>query len=150
MYFCMTPMWNTDLLESVGENFDVSLVMKEFSGVKQFTIWWVTLEQQDSLTDKKLKHKCQVVTQEKLDDIGSRLERTPRKSLKCLAQETGVLKASASKASQLLKFSPYKTTVIHTLQPCNLASRVHFCSWFLQSAVEGEIDLQLTFFSDEM
>jgi hypothetical protein len=44
------------------------------------------------LRDKKLKHKCQVLTQEKLDDIGSRLEHTPRKSLKCPAQETGVLK----------------------------------------------------------
>jgi hypothetical protein len=26
----MTPMWNTDLLESVGKNFDVNFVMKEF------------------------------------------------------------------------------------------------------------------------
>jgi hypothetical protein len=34
-YFCMTPVWNTDLLESVGENF----VMKEFPVHKQFTIW---------------------------------------------------------------------------------------------------------------
>jgi hypothetical protein len=29
------------------------------------------------------------------------------------------------------------------------ASRVHFCSWFLQSVVDGEIDQQTTFFSDE-
>jgi hypothetical protein len=26
---------------------------------------------------------------------------------------------------------------------------VHFCSWFLQSVVEGELNLQLTFFCDE-
>jgi hypothetical protein len=31
-----------------------------------------------------------VLTEEKLDDIGVRLEHTPRKSLKRLAQETGV------------------------------------------------------------
>jgi hypothetical protein len=37
---------------------------------------------------------------------------------------------------------------MHALQPRNPASRVHFCSWFLQSIVEGEIDLQLTFVSD--
>jgi hypothetical protein len=29
------------------------------------------------------------------------------------------------------------------------ASKVHFCSWFLQSVIEGEIDPHLTFFSDE-
>jgi hypothetical protein len=38
---------------------------------------------------------------------------------------------------------------MYTLQPCNSASRIHFCNWFLQSVVEGEIDLQPTFFSDE-
>jgi hypothetical protein len=31
---------NTDLLESVGENF----VMKEFPADKQFTIWWINLD----------------------------------------------------------------------------------------------------------
>jgi hypothetical protein len=38
---------------------------------------------------------------------------------------------------------------MHALQPRDLASRVHFCSWFLQFVVEGEIDPQLIFFSDE-
>jgi hypothetical protein len=54
-----------------------------------------------------------VLTDEKLDDIGARLEHIPRKSLKCLAQETGVSKSSARIASQLLKLIPYKTAVIH-------------------------------------
>jgi hypothetical protein len=38
---------------------------------------------------------------------------------------------------------------MHALQLRNPASRVHFCIWFLQSVFKGEIDLQLTFFSDE-
>jgi hypothetical protein len=54
-------------------------------------------------------------------------------------------KSSARRATQLLKLRPYKTTVIHTSQPCNPASRVHFCSWFLQSVIKGEINLQFTF-----
>jgi hypothetical protein len=33
--------------------------------------------------------------------------------------------------------------------PHDPASRFHFCYWFLQSVIRGEIDLQLTFFSDE-
>jgi hypothetical protein len=42
---------------------------------------------------------------EKLDDIGARLEHTPRKSLKRLAQETEVSKSSARTATHLLKES---------------------------------------------
>jgi hypothetical protein len=38
---------------------------------------------------------------------------------------------------------------MHALQPRDPASTVHFCSWFLQSVVKGEIDPQLAFFSDE-
>jgi hypothetical protein len=44
-----------------------------------------------------------VLTEEKLNDIGARLEHTPRKSLKHLAQEAGVSKSSARTATQLLK-----------------------------------------------
>jgi hypothetical protein len=65
------------------------------------------------LIDKKQKHKGRVLT-EKLDDIGARLEHTPRKSLKRLAQEIGVSKSCARRATQLLKHRFYKTTVIHT------------------------------------
>jgi hypothetical protein len=79
------------------------------------------------LIDKKTKYKCLVLT-EKLDDIGARLEHTPRKSLKRLAQETGVSKSNARTATQLLKLRPYKTIVIHTLQPRDSASRVRSCS----------------------
>jgi hypothetical protein len=98
------------------------------------------------LTDKKQKHSHQVLTEEKLDDIGARLENTPRKSLKHLAPETRVSKSSARTATQLLKLRLYKTTVIHALQPRSSVSRVHFCSWFPQAVIESEIDLQLTFF----
>jgi hypothetical protein len=63
--------------------------------------------------DRKQKHKRRVLPEEKLDDIGARREHTPRKSLKRLAQETGVSKPSARTATQLLKFRLYKRTVIH-------------------------------------
>jgi hypothetical protein len=53
-----------------------------------------------------------MLTEEKLDDIGARFEHTPRKSLKHLAQKTGMSKSSARRATQLLKLRPYKTTVI--------------------------------------
>jgi hypothetical protein len=60
-----------------------------------------------------------------------------------------VSKHRAWTATQLRKLRTHKTTVIHAFQPRDSASKVHFCSWFLQSVVEGEIDPQLIFFSDE-
>jgi hypothetical protein len=91
-----------NLLESVGKNFNANFVMKAFPADKQ-------------------KHKCRVLTAEKSEDIGAIFEHTPRKSLKCLAQETGMSKPSARMSTQLLKLGPYKTTVIHALQPCDPA-----------------------------
>jgi uncharacterized membrane-anchored protein YhcB (DUF1043 family) len=67
------------------------------------------------LIQKKQKHKHQMLTEEKLDDIQTRLKHTPRKSLKHLAQDTGMSETSARNAIQLLKFRPYKTSVIHAL-----------------------------------
>jgi transposase len=55
------------------------------------------------LIDKKQKHKRRVLSEEKLNDIGARLEHTRRKSLKGLSQETGVSKSRAGTATQLLK-----------------------------------------------
>jgi hypothetical protein len=119
-------------------------MMKEFPADKQFHNLVNKLRSTELLIGKKQKHKCQVLTEEKLNDIGATLEQTPRKSLKRLAQENGVSKSSARMATQLLKLRPYKTTAIHALQPRDPASRVLFCSWFLQSVVEGEIDPRLT------
>jgi transposase len=76
---------------------------------------------------KKQNHKRRLLTEEKLDDIGARFEHTPRKSLKRLAQEAGVSEYSTRTAKQLLKLRPYRTTVIHDLQPRDPSSRVHFC-----------------------
>jgi hypothetical protein len=96
------------------------------------------------LIDKKQKHKHQVFTEEKSDDIGVRLEHMRKEWLKHLAQEAGVSKSSARMTTQLLKLRPYRTTVIHALQPYDPFKSVYLCSWFLQSVVECGINLQLT------
>jgi hypothetical protein len=46
-----------------------------------------------------------VLAEEKLDDIEARFKHTPRKSLKLLAQDTGVSKSNARRATQLLKLT---------------------------------------------
>jgi hypothetical protein len=49
-----------------------------------------------------------VLSKEKLDEISARLEHTPQKSLRCLAQETRISKSSAQTATKLLKLKPFK------------------------------------------
>jgi hypothetical protein len=59
-----------------------------------------------------------VLGEEKLDDIGARHEHTPRKSLKCLAQETEVSKSGVRRAIQLLKLRLYKANICHEANFC--------------------------------
>jgi ribosomal protein L35 len=94
-------MWNTDLLESAVPS-------------RQTVHNLVNKVGTTGLLIDKQKHKRHVLTEEKVDDTEAKLEHTPRKSLKHLAQETGVSKSNARRVTQLLKLRPYKTTVIQT------------------------------------
>jgi hypothetical protein len=88
-----------------------------------------------------------VLTEEKLDDIGARLEPTPRKLLKRPAPEIGVSKIVQEWQHNCWNLNPVKQQQsTEALQQRDPASRVHFCSWFLQSIVEGEINPQLILF----
>jgi transposase len=61
-----------------------------------------------SVLDRKAKSKRRVLTEEKLDEIGAQLERTPRKSLRRLAEETRVSVGSAWTAIRLLQHVSFK------------------------------------------
>jgi hypothetical protein len=56
-----------------------------------------------SVCDLKKKSKRIVLTEEKVRDIEARLQISPRKSLRRLAQETGVSLGSAFTATKLIK-----------------------------------------------
>jgi hypothetical protein len=63
------------------------------------------------------KHSNRIVlTDEKFRDIEAWLQIIPRKSLGHLAQETGVSLGSAVTATKLIKFCPYKITVVHEVK----------------------------------
>jgi hypothetical protein len=64
------------------------------------------------LIDRKPLKRNRVLTEEKLDDIGHRVENSPRKSLRRLAQQRGVSVGSAWTATKLLHIRPYKITVV--------------------------------------
>jgi hypothetical protein len=67
-----------------------------------------------SLLDKKPDRKRTVLREEKLDNIGARLETSPRKSLRLLARETSVSETTARRAMMLLKLR--RTKKQHQLQ----------------------------------
>ncbi|XP_021921348.1 uncharacterized protein LOC110830569 isoform X5 [Zootermopsis nevadensis] len=56
-----------------------------------------------SVLDKKKNRKRSVLTEEKLDEIGALLEKSPRQSLASLAAQSGVSLGSAQTATRLLK-----------------------------------------------
>ena len=56
-----------------------------------------------SVKNRKVNRRRHVLTEETLDEIGERLERTSKKSLKRLSQETGVSVLSVQRATTLLK-----------------------------------------------
>jgi transposase len=69
------------MLESIGENVNVNFVLKVPS--RQTVHNLVNkLRTMGLLMDKEQKHKCQVLTEEKLGVIVARLEHAPRKSQK--------------------------------------------------------------------
>ena len=57
----------------------------------------------DSVQNKKPQVNKLVLTEEKLDEIGFRLEQSPQKSLCQLAQQVGVSKSSVQHATKFLK-----------------------------------------------
>jgi hypothetical protein len=67
--------------------------------------------------DRKPFKRNRVLTEEKLDDIGHRLENSPRKSLRRLARQSGVSVGSAWTTTKLLHIRPYKIAVVPVTKP---------------------------------
>ena len=118
----------------------------------RFTIHEIVkkFETSGSVANKKPNRKRTVLTKETLDEIGASLERTPTKSIPKLAQQVGISKSSAHRATRLLKLKPYKCTSVHFLKQGDAIARMHYCEWFHLSVNDGLIDPQLLFFSDEV
>lgn len=82
-----------------------------------------------------------MLTEETLDDIGAGLENSPRKSLKRLVRETGVLRTSALRTKKALKLRPYKTNVVHDLMEHAQVTRIRFHNWFYTCRMEKLVDI---------
>jgi hypothetical protein len=102
-----------------------------------------------SFLDKKYTRQNVVLTEETLDEIGARLEHSPRKSLARLAQQAQVSKITTWRATKNLHLLPYKITQVRAIEECDYGRRTHFCNWFLQAVHDGVLHPKLTFFTDE-
>ncbi|PSN47829.1 hypothetical protein C0J52_16445 [Blattella germanica] len=69
-----------------------------------------------------------VFTEEKLNDISGRLQQSPKISLRQLAQQCGISKTLAWKATKALRMIPYHTTHVPTIAETDNASRLLFCN----------------------
>jgi hypothetical protein len=107
--------------------------------------WHIT----GSVLDKKKERKRSVLTEEKLTDIQTRLQLSPRKSLRRLAQETEVAFTTARRATKLLGFQPYRIQEVHRIKHTDFNLRIMFCNWLLRNVHDGIIDPNLFFMSDE-
>jgi hypothetical protein len=79
-----------------------------------------------------------VLTEEDVRDTEARLQISPRKSLRRLAQEAGV-----SLATKLIKFRPYKIKGVQEVKQTDYEARIRFCNWLLQNVHDGIVDPQL-------
>jgi hypothetical protein len=90
-----------------------------------------------------------VLTEETLDEIGARLEHSPRKSLVRLAQQAQVSKTTAWRATKNLHLRPYEIAQVQVIEEGDYGRRTNFCNWFLQTVHDGVLDPKLTFFTVE-
>jgi hypothetical protein len=87
--------------------------------------WHIT----GSVLDKKKERKRSVLTEGKLTDIQARLQLSPGKSLRRIAQEADVAYTTARRATKLLGFRPYRIQEVHGIK-----HRFQFKNYVLQLA----------------
>jgi hypothetical protein len=107
--------------------------------------WHIT----GSVLDKKKERKWSVLTEEKLTDIQARMQLSPWKSFRRLAQEIDVAYTTARRATKLFSFRPYLIQEVHRIKHTDFNLRITFCSWLLLNVHDGIIDPDLFFMSEE-
>jgi hypothetical protein len=100
VFFCMNRMWNVVPLQSVGEDFVVNFPGSQFQAQQQSINLLIKSCLLGHSRTRNLLKARHVSTEMKPDEIRAGLEHTPQKSLRRLAQETGISKSSAVKATK--------------------------------------------------
>ena len=107
-----------------------------------------------SILDKKRRVSKCVLTEDKLDEVtywgktrqsGRKIRIHSTEIPLTACTDTEISMSSKWWASKLLKWKPYKRTVVHELLPHDHAKRLNFSNWILQIVHNGIIDPHLIF-----
>jgi hypothetical protein len=88
----------------------------------------------DSVQDPNRAGERHIVTEEKLDDNGTRLK---------------YARMSEDVVTKLLKLRPYKAAVVSGLLPPDCGARMRYCGWFQESVFDRRLEANLAFYSGE-
>jgi hypothetical protein len=83
-----------------------------------------------SVCDRKHVRRRAVLTGETLRNVEETLARSPQKSFGRLSQKIGLSVISAHRATEPLKWWPYRLQAVHQLEQRDTAARIQCCRWF--------------------
>jgi hypothetical protein len=69
----------------------------------------------DLVWDNKIKTRCHILTEEKVNDIGARSKLLPKKNHGKMGPKADILISSARTTSKLIKLCPHKITQVLSL-----------------------------------
>jgi hypothetical protein len=71
----------------------------------------------ESVLDKNISQKREVLTEEKVDNIRARLEASQKQSLGLLSLQCGLAKVQLTMVQNFCKLQPFETRGVHSLFP---------------------------------
>lgn len=102
-----------------------------------------------SVENVKKRRRSLARTPEVVSNIQQRITRSPKKSIRRLAQQAGVSRTTCHRVLKSLKMRPYRVTCVQELKQPDKAKRIHYCRWLLSMIEEELLDPLLYFMSDE-
>ncbi|PNF41426.1 hypothetical protein B7P43_G14120 [Cryptotermes secundus] len=106
------------------------------------------LERTGTLLSERGKNRPEM-PKEKIAIVGDRLLQSPKKSLRCLSQETGYSYSTCQWAAKKVNHHPSKITSVQELGDVDKDKRVWYCLWFQEFVHDKRRILDITWFSDE-
>jgi hypothetical protein len=86
-----------------------------------------------SVLYEKISLNTHVLTEEKLDDVDTQLEASPKK----LALQGVLAESTAHVGKKLRMLRPYRTTVARRIFPVDCKGRIRYYRWLQESAFSG-------------
>jgi hypothetical protein len=132
-------------LEIFASKFPFSKIPAKSSIQKLISKWRTT----GSVVNAKKCRVPTVRTPEAIAVIEEKILTSPTKSVRKLAQQSGMKRTSCLRILHSLNLKPYRVTCVQELKEPDKEKRVNYCHWLLNKIVDGELDPFQYFMSDE-